>query len=254
MNQASGKVVVITGSSRGIGAATAQNLAAAGATVVLTAQTAAACAKTAAAIAAAGGSATSYGFDVGDADACADFAGKVTAVQGPIDILINNAGVGALGTVDEISPAAFARIMAINVAGPYNMIHAVLPGMLARDAGVIVNLTSVRARMPARGYGAYCASKAALMAQTQCLHLETEGTGVRLYAFAPGLTATDMLDEVYGRPDAPNAIPREWAQPVDRPAHVLAWLAMTAPADLAGTEVAVQHNDITRRAGLEAEQ
>ncbi|MGE0254442.1 MAG: SDR family NAD(P)-dependent oxidoreductase [Alphaproteobacteria bacterium] len=248
-----GKLAVVTGGSRGIGRAAAIEMAKAGAKLVLTARTAAACEAAAEAVRAAGGAVASlHGFDVADVAATEAFAAEVQRRHGAVDILVNNAGVGTLGTVEAMAPEELERMLAINVVGPYTLIRALLPAMLARKAGVIINITSARANMPAAGYGAYCASKAGLMALGRCLALELDGTGVRMVGFSPGFTATDMLDDLYSPQNVHlAAIPASAAHPPQRPARIIAWLATDAAADLAGREIGIQWNDITLRAGLE---
>jgi len=248
-----GRLAVITGGSRGIGRAAAVEMAHAGARLVLTARTAAACEAAAEAVRAAGGTVASlHGFDVADIAATEAFAAEVLARHGAVDILVNNAGVGTLGTVEAMAPDEVERMLAINVVGPYTLIRAFLPSMRQRRAGTIINITSARAQMPAAGYGAYCASKAGLMALGRCLALELEGSGVRLVGFSPGFTATDLLDDLYSPANIHlAAIPASAAHPPERPARIIAWLATDAAADLAGKEVAIQWNDITLRAGLE---
>jgi NAD(P)-dependent dehydrogenase (short-subunit alcohol dehydrogenase family) len=246
------KIVVLTGASRGIGAATARMLAEDGPTLILCARTAAANAETQAAVEAIGATAESHGFDVADAAAAKAFVDGVLARHGRIDVLINNAGSGRMGSVADVPPADYLAVQQVNVMGPYNMIYAALPSMLERDAGTIINLTSARAFLPDRYYAAYCSSKAALLSMTQCLHFDVQDTGIRIYAFSPGFTQTDMVQEIYSNDVFRQAaLTPDQGQPPERPARVLTWLAREAPGDLAGQHVQVQFNDISRRAGLE---
>jgi NAD(P)-dependent dehydrogenase (short-subunit alcohol dehydrogenase family) len=246
------KVVVLTGASRGIGAATARMLAEDGPTLVLCARPADANGETKAAVEAIGATAESHGFDVADAAAAKAFVDDVLARHGRIDVLINNAGSGKMGSVADVPPEDYLAVQRVNVMGPYNMIYAALPSMLERDAGTIINLTSARAFIPDRFYAAYCSSKAALLSMTQCLHFDVQDTGVKIFAFSPGFTQTDMVREIYASKVFRQAAltPGE-GQPPERPAKVLTWLAREAPDDLAGQHVQVQFNDISRRAGLE---
>jgi NAD(P)-dependent dehydrogenase (short-subunit alcohol dehydrogenase family) len=247
------KIVVLTGASRGIGAATARLLAEDGPVLILCARTAEANADTKAAVEAIGASAESHGFDVADAAAAQAFVDDVVARHGRIDVLINNAGSGRMGSVADVPPAEYLAVQQVNVMGPYNMIYAALPSMLTRDAGTIINLTSARAFLPDRYYAAYCSSKAALLSMTQCLHFDVQDTGVKIYAFSPGFTQTDMVREIYSNDVFRQAaLTPDEGQPPERPAKVLTWLAREAPGDLAGQHVQVQFNDIGRRAGLES--
>ncbi len=246
------KVVVLTGASRGIGAATARVLAEDGPTLILCARSADANAETKAAVEAIGANAEIHGFDVSDAAAAKAFVDDVVARHGRIDVLINNAGSGKMGSVADIPPEDYLAVQRVNVLGPYNMIYAALPSMLERDAGTIINLTSARAFIPDRFYAAYCSSKAALLSMTQCLHFDVMDTGIKIFAFSPGFSQTDMVREIYASKVFRQAAltPGE-GQPPERPAKVLAWLAREAPDDLAGQHVQVQFNDISRRSGLE---
>lgn len=246
------KIVVLTGASRGIGAAAAREMAPDGGHLVLTARTAEACEDTKAAVEGMGASADCHGFDVSDAGAAKAFVDAVLAEHGRIDVLINNAGTNVMGPVAEVTPDRYRDLLMANVMGPYNLIYAALPSMLERDAGTIINITSVRASMPDRYYAAYCSSKAALISMTQCLHYDLADSGVNIFPFSPGLTNTDMVREIYAVPEfRASPLRPEDGQPPERPARVLAWLAREAPADLAGKHTAIQFNDITLRAGLE---
>lgn len=246
------KVVVLTGTSRGIGAAAARLMAEDEPTLILCARSSEANAETKAAVEALGATAETHGFDVSDAAAAKAFVDDVVARHGRIDVLINNAGSGKMGSVADVPPEDYLAVQRINVMGPYNMIYAALPAMLERDAGTIINLTSARAFIPDRFYAAYCSSKAALLSMTQCLHFDLADSNVKIFAFSPGFTQTDMVREIYASKVFRQAAltPGE-GQPPERPAQVLTWLAREAPDDLAGQHVQVQFNDISRRSGLE---
>ena len=124
------KIVVLTGASRGIGAAAARLLAEDRPTLILCARTADANADTQAAVEAIGATAESHGFDVADAAAAQAFVDDVLARHGRIDVLINTAGSGRMGSVADVPPDDFLAVQRINVMGPYNMIYAALPSML----------------------------------------------------------------------------------------------------------------------------
>ena len=246
------KIVVLTGASRGIGAATARMLAEDGPTLILCARSPEANAETKAAVEAIGATAETHGFDISDAAAAKVFVDDVVARHGRIDVLINNAGSGKMGSVADVTPEDYLAVQRVNVMGPYNMIYAALPSMLERDAGTIINLTSARAFLPDRFYAAYCSSKAALLSMTQCLHFDLQDTNVKIFAFSPGFTETDMVREIYSsKVFRQAALTPDQGQPPERPAKVITWLAREAPDNLAGQHVQVQFNDISRRAGLE---
>ncbi|MGE0254440.1 MAG: SDR family NAD(P)-dependent oxidoreductase [Alphaproteobacteria bacterium] len=247
-----GRIALVTGAARGIGRATALELACGGAVLALHGRSTESLADTVAAIRAAGGAVGSlHTADLTTAAAASGLADEVLARHGHLDILINNAGALTLGSPAELPPDELARLLAVNVVAPWALMRAMLPAMRTRGRGVIVNISSIRSRLPDRGFGAYCATKAGLLAVTQCLHHELAGTGVRVVALSPGLTATGMADAIhaYSGPQAgtaPADIP-----PPERPARVIGWLATDAAADLAGADIILQFDAITLRAGLE---
>jgi len=246
------KIVVLTGASRGIGTAAAREMAPDGPHLVLCARNAESCAETKAAVEALGATAECHGFDVSDFAAVQAFVDSVLAEHGRIDVLINNAGMNVMGPVSDVTPAKFQGVLMGNVMGPYNLIAAALPSMLEHDSGTIINITSARAFMPDRFYAAYCASKAALLSMTQCLHYDLADSGVNIFALSPGFTQTDMVAEIYASPAfRAQALTPNQGQKPERPAKMLAWLAREAPADLAGKHCEIQFNDLTLRAGME---
>ena len=163
------KVAFVTGASRGIGAASSKLIAADKPKLILCAQSAEAIHETKISAESLGAKVETYGFDVSDAKASKNLVDTIIEQHGHIDVLINNAGSGKMGSVADMTPDVFQDVHKINVMGPYNMIHAVLPSMIESDCGTIINLTSARAFIPGRYYAAYCSSKAALISMTQCL-------------------------------------------------------------------------------------
>ncbi len=246
------KVVVVTGASRGIGAASSKLIAADKPKLILCAQSAEAIHETKISAESLGAKVETYGFDVSDAKASKNLVDTIIEQHGHIDVLINNAGSGKMGSVEDMTPDVFQDVHKINVMGPYNMIHAVLPSMIESDCGTIINLTSARAFIPGRYYAAYCSSKAALISMTQCLNIDLEGTKIKIYAFSPGFTDTDMVRDMYSNKKfKASALTTTNGQAPERPAKVLSWLARNAPDDLVGKHVQIQFNDISLRAGLE---
>jgi NAD(P)-dependent dehydrogenase (short-subunit alcohol dehydrogenase family) len=186
-----GHVALVTGASRGIGRATAQALAAAGAAVAVTARTAEDLAQTVDLIEAQGGRAVALPADVTDQEA---IEGVVTAAErqlGPVDLLVNNAGIArALGPVWEVDPDAWWRDVEVDLRGPFLCARAVLPSMLARHRGRIVNVSSGVGLVPAAGLSAYACAKAALFRLTDTLAAETAERGVAVFVISPGLVRT----------------------------------------------------------------
>ena len=246
------KVVVLTGASRGIGAATARMLAEDKPKLILCARTTEANAETKSDVEALGATAEALGFDLADGKATRAIIEDVVSRHGHIDVLINNAAAHKWGSVADVAPDEFQAVHQVSVMGAYNTIHAALPSMLERGSGTIINLTSVRAYNPSQYWAAICSSKAALISLTQCLHFDVKDSGIRAFAFSPGFTHTDTIEELYASDVfRRTGHRRSEGQPPERPAKVLAWLAREAPEDLAGQHVPIRYDDISRRAGLE---
>lgn len=176
-------VVVVTGGSSGIGLAAARRFAAAGHAVGLVARDAARLDAAAAAIGPRTATATA---DVADADAARRAVAAVEDELGPVDVLVNNAGLGAWGAVVDTAPDVFRRMIDVNYLGAVHTTAAVLPGMLERGAGRIVNVGSVAGRLGAPFEAAYSASKFALAGYTEALAAEVHGTGVVVSLVSPG--------------------------------------------------------------------
>jgi NAD(P)-dependent dehydrogenase (short-subunit alcohol dehydrogenase family) len=248
-----GKVAIVTGASRGIGAAAALALGEAGASVVLAARTTAQAEANARQINAAGGKAAAIACDVSDYAACQRLVQETTERFGPPDVLVNNAGViEPISMVGEADPAEWARSIEINLIGAYYVIRAVLPGMIERGHGDIINVSSGAAHRPLEGWSAYCAGKAGLAMLTRSIDLEHRPAGIRVFGFQPGTTDTDM--QVTIRASGVNMvsrIPREQLTPVAHPARAIVYLCSEEADDLAGKEFALGNDDFRRRIGLE---
>jgi NAD(P)-dependent dehydrogenase (short-subunit alcohol dehydrogenase family) len=253
-----GSVAIVTGGGRGLGRAFAQALAAAGAQVVVTARTTAQLTETAELIANAGGAARALLCDVSVPD---DVARLVTTAEqwGPIDLLVNNAGVaGPLGTPWDVDPAAWWRTFEVKMRGAFLCARAVLPGMLTRQRGRIVNISSGAAVRWYPALDAYCASKAALTQWTRCLARETQPHGITVFAFAPGTVRTAGTDYLATAPEVPQALGelvrarlREGRDtPIARAVQMLLFLVSGRADALSGRHIRVQEqeDDLVRRA------
>ena len=176
--------VLITGGSRGIGAATVRAFARAGYAVSFFYLNSG---EAAAALAAETGAAA-LRCDV------ADEAAVLAAVRSlpPVDVLVNNAGVSHVGLISDITPDQWDRLFAVNVKGIYHTVRAVLPDMLRKQAGSIVNLGSIWGQAGASCEAAYSAAKGAVLALTQALARELGPSGIRVNAVSPGLIDTEM--------------------------------------------------------------
>ncbi len=186
-------IVVVTGASSGIGAATGVALARKGAQVVLLARSAAPLQALAAEIAAAGGVAHAYPVDLTDAAAVAAVAGRVLAEVGPPDIIINNAGVGRFLAIDETAASEAVTMMAAPYFAAFYTTHAFLPAMLKRRRGMIVNITSPASRLPWPGATAYAAARWAMRGFNEALRADLFRTGLRTMLVTPGKVTSDYF-------------------------------------------------------------
>ena len=249
MQPLAGKVIIVTGASRGIGAAAAEALAKAGATVVLTARDGKLTEQVARSI---GPSASAHACDVSNYAAFAALVEQTKARHGKLDILVNNAGViDPIARIEDSDPAAWARNIQINLVGAYHVIRAVLPGMLAAGGGTIINLSSGAAIRPLEGWSSYCSGKAGLHMLTRSIALETLGKGIRVFGFQPGTTDTDMQVQIRASKMNPvSQIPREKLTPVSLAGQAIVYLCDAAADDLIGTDFTL--NDPAFRARIGA--
>jgi len=184
-----GKRALVTGAGSGIGAAIAETFAEAGAHVFVTDVQIAAATESAGKIAAAGGSAAPLALDVRDELACADVA-KST---GPIDVLVNNAGIGHVGTALTTTGEDLDRLYAVNVRGMLNVTKVYLPEMIARRKGSIVNMASVAGLVGIQDRLAYSTTKFAVVGLTKCMALDHATSGVRINCICPGRVETPWV-------------------------------------------------------------
>jgi NAD(P)-dependent dehydrogenase (short-subunit alcohol dehydrogenase family) len=186
------KTALVTGATSGIGRATARALAAAGAYVAVSGRDKDRGQEVVEAIRAAGGSATFVAADLVDATAATDLAARATeALDGGIDILVNDAGTFPLGPTASIDEAAFDVAYAINVKVPWFLVAALAPAMAARGSGAIVNVSTMAAQFGVAGAGLYGSTKAALELLTKSWAAEFGPSGVRVNAISPGPTRTE---------------------------------------------------------------
>ena len=203
------ETVLITGSSRGIGAATAKAFAAEGARVAVNYRSdsnGAAAARQA--IAAAGGTAEVFQADVGNEADVTRLAQEVESSLGPVSILVNNAALIDRSSMFDLSLEAFDTVWQANVRGLFQLSQLVAAGMVERGRGAIVHVSSILARLAVVNRCAYVASKGAVEGLTRAMALELGPKGVRVNAVAPGLIATEALLAGMRDPDVQTAVQR----------------------------------------------
>ena len=216
-----GRVALVTGGGRGIGRAIAQTLAAAGAAVAVVARTGEDVTNTAREIEQNGGRAVGVQADVTSKDEVAHSLADVERELGPIDVLVNNAGTcNAIGPVWEVDPDEWWRDVEINLRGAFLCARAVLPSMLERHSGRIINVSSYAATRPDPYRSSYASSKLAILRFTDSLAAETRDRGVFVFAISPGTVQTTMTEhlalaaEKHNWPvDWPTAASTRWISP-----------------------------------------
>lgn len=197
-----GKVAIVTGSSRGIGRAIAEMFAKAGAKVVVSSRTAEACAPVAEAIRAEGGEVIVVPCHIGKKDQLRGLVEATLAEWGRIDVLICNAAINPVyGPMSELTEEAFDKIMGTNVRSTWQLCQMVLPGMAAQGGGAVVLLSSIAGIRGNAVIGAYGISKAAEAALARNLAVEWGPKNVRINALAPGLVKTDFARALWEDPE-----------------------------------------------------
>ena len=236
MRGLSEKVVMVTGAGGGIGRATSLRFAAAGARVaVLDIDREQAMASTAL-IQSQGANAQAFCVDITDHAAVGAAVSEVESELGPVHALINNAGWDRFMPFLDTDPALWRRIIDINLIGALNMHHAVLPGMVARGRGHVVNVASDAARVGSSGEAVYSACKAGLVALSKTLAREHSRHGITFNVVCPGPTETALLDQVLATANDPDRLRDAFrrAVPMGR---------LGRPDDLAGAIVFLSSDD-----------
>ena len=187
------RVALVTGATRGIGAAIAHEFASAGARVLVTGRDDERAQSAAAAIHSAGGQALGFGYDARTPGASSALAERIEREVGRLDILVNNAAVLRPHVIAKLKEEEFDELFQVNVKSALFLTQALQPLLQAAGRGVVLNITAAGAQAPMAGIGAYCASKAALVNLTRTLAKEWTPLGIRVNALTPGSTATDMI-------------------------------------------------------------
>lgn len=210
------RVAIVTGGSRGIGAAVCRRLAEDGLSVYLVYRDAEAAAKQVVEeILAAGGRAVAHRADVADEAAVKDLVRVVTAAEGAIHVLVNNAGVIDDQLLMLTSTKRWEQVLRVNLTGPFLLSREVLPVMLDQGWGRIINVSSNSVRIPGAGQTAYAASKGGVEALTRGLAMEVGRKGIRVNCVAPGRVRTDMTGPVADQLGGDSATGPRWGVPED---------------------------------------
>jgi NAD(P)-dependent dehydrogenase (short-subunit alcohol dehydrogenase family) len=216
-----GRVALVTGASRGIGLAVARRLAQIGASVAICARDAKRLEDTARSLEAEGNKVFAGVADVSSPAEVESIVKGTERSLGPIEILVNNAGIGWFGPVQEASEANWDSVLDTNLKSVFLLSKAVAPGMIQRKWGHIINIASLAGKNAFAGGGIYCASKWGLLGLTQCMAEDLRAHGIRVSAVCPGSVATDF---------SPHAgkDPRKMLQPEDV-AHAVEAIVLQEP-------------------------
>lgn len=244
-----GKTVMITGASRGIGAAAAHVFAKAGANVALVARSQDAIAELAQDI---GEQALAIPCDVSRYWEVEAAVHATVKTFGGLDVLINNAGViEPIAHLSQADPEAWGHVIDINLKGVFNGMRAALPVMESAGGGSILTISSGAAHGPVEAWSHYCASKAAVAMLTRCVDLESADKGIRAIGLSPGTVATEMQREI--KASGVNPVSQlDWDVhiPADWPARALLWMCSADANDWLGREISLRDEDIRKKVGL----
>jgi NAD(P)-dependent dehydrogenase (short-subunit alcohol dehydrogenase family) len=243
------KVVLITGASRGIGAATGRAFADAGAKVALVARSSDEIEALAAEI---GKNAIGLTCDVSIYGDVQDAVSKTEATFGPLDVFIGNAGtLGPISHLSDADPEAWGTTIDVNLNGVFNGMRAVMPDMIKRGHGTIISVSSGAAHGPLEAWSSYCSSKAGAYMLTRCADNEARDKGLRILGLSPGTVATDMQRDIKASGINPvsqlawsDHIPPEW------PAKALVWMCSAEADEFLGTDISLREDSIRKKVGL----
>jgi 3-oxoacyl-[acyl-carrier protein] reductase len=251
-NPVMGKVALVTGASRGIGAATARAFADQGISVLLAARTETEINELASEIKLAGGTAIAQVVDVAKYEDLARAVKRCIDELGGLDIIVNNAGViDPISHLADSDPHSWALAADVNYKGVYFGMRAVLPHFLAQQGGTIVTVSSGAAHGPMEGWSHYCSAKAGAHMLSRCAHKENADKGVRVFGLSPGTVATEMQVKIkasginpVSQLDPTVHIDPSW------PARAIVWLCTEAADEFCGEEISLKDEKMRERIGL----
>ena len=244
-----GKVVAITGASRGIGAAAARAFADAGAQVALLARNRGEIDALAAEI---GPVALAFRCDVADWTSVQMAVAKTVQMFGRLDVLVNNAGtIDPIARLAEAEPGAWGRAVDVNLKGVFHGMRAAIPVMRRQGGGTIISVSSGAARTALEGWSSYCAGKAGALMLTQAAHLEEGPHGIRVLGLSPGTVATDMQVRIKASGINPvSQLDPGVHVPADWPARALVWMCGAEADPWLGSDVMLRDDAVRKAVGL----
>jgi NAD(P)-dependent dehydrogenase (short-subunit alcohol dehydrogenase family) len=244
-----GRTVLITGASRGIGAEAARVFAEAGANVALVARSADSIADLAGEI---GNKAVAIPCDISRYWEVAQAVENCVTAFGGLDILINNAGViEPIARLENADPEGWGQVIDINLKGVFHGMRAALPVMEAAGGGTVLTISSGAAHNAIEAWSHYCASKAGAAMLTMCLHKEMGDKGIRAMGLSPGTVATQMQREI--KASGINPVSQlDWSDhiPADWPAKALLWMCGPESDAYLGQEISLRDESIRKKVGL----
>ncbi|MEM9813437.1 MAG: SDR family oxidoreductase [Pseudomonadota bacterium] len=249
-----GQSVIITGASRGIGAAAARHLAAQGGKIVLAARSTGEIDALAREIRDAGGEAIAQRVDVSNWGDVRDLVATAVERFGRLDLLVNNAGlIDPISRLGDSDPEAWARVADVNYKGVYYGLRAAIPEMLKTGGGTVINISSGAAVSALEGWSHYCSSKAAALSLTRCADKEYREHGITVVGLSPGTVATEMQVQIkasginpVSQLDPAVHISPDWV------AQAIAYLAGPGGAEHAGTDFSLKTPEGRAAVGLPA--